>query len=446
MRKAISLFACGGIGDMALRSGGFEVVVANELLKDRAEVFKFNHPESLMIIGDIWDKKNEIVAETKQRLSGQTLDIVFATPPCQGMSKNGRGKLLNSIRKGSKNEIDQRNLLIIPTLEVFLASGAETLVMENVPEMQNTYIHFPEKEGYLVNILCYIKQRIGDKFLSSISIIDFADYGVPQNRQRLISIFTKNEKLKNYLKKNNSLFPKPTHSKEGLELPKWKTVRDAIYHLPPLDSQRTETAKSDDIPYHYVPLLDEEKYFWISNTPEEKSSFDNQCINPVCRYNGNPTHSARKNNEGINRASTETPLYCLKCGHILPRPWVKEDGKYRLMKGYTSAYKRMSWDAPASTITRNLSYACSDNKLHPIQNRVLSLYEAMILHTITEYPFSWKRADDKRVSDKLIRELIGESIPPAGLQKIFDHLVSILNDDCSLEEQIKEKYEQLCLF
>jgi DNA (cytosine-5)-methyltransferase 1 len=125
---------------------------------------------------------------------------------------------------------------------------------------------------------------------------------------------------------------------------------------------------------------------------------------------------------------------------------VKEDGKYRLMKGYTSAYKRMSWDAPASTITRNLSYACSDNKLHPIQNRVLSLYEAMILHTITEYPFSWKRADDKRVSDKLIRELIGESIPPAGLQKIFDHLVSILNDDCSLEEQIKEKYEQLCLF
>jgi DNA (cytosine-5)-methyltransferase 1 len=70
----------------------------------------------------------------------------------------------------------------------------------------------------------------------------------------------------------------------------------------------------------------------------------------------------------------------------------------------------------------------------------------MILHTITGYPFSWKRADGKRVSDKLIRELIGESIPPAGLQKIFDHLVSILNDDCSLEEQIKEKYEQLCLF
>ncbi len=47
-------------------------------------------------------------------------------------------------------------------------------------------------------------------------------------KQNLADIFTKNEKLKNYLKKNNSLFPKPTHSKEGLELPRWKTVRDAI--------------------------------------------------------------------------------------------------------------------------------------------------------------------------------------------------------------------------
>jgi hypothetical protein len=32
------------------------------------------------------------------------------------------------------------------------------------------------------------------------------------------------------------------------------------------------------------------------------------------------------------------------------------------------------------------------------------------------------------VSDKLIRELIGESIPPAGLEKIFSHLAQILQD------------------
>jgi DNA (cytosine-5)-methyltransferase 1 len=66
--------------------------------------------------------------------------------------------------------------------------------------------------------------------------------------------------------------------------------------------------------------------------------------------------------------------------------------------------------------------------VHPEQNRVLSLYEAMILHTITDYEFYWQRADGKKVSGKLIRELIGESIPPAGLEKIFLHLAQILQN------------------
>jgi DNA (cytosine-5)-methyltransferase 1 len=48
-------------------------------------------------------------------LSGVELDILFATPPCQGMSKNGRGKLLQGIREGKKPSLDSRNRLIIPT-------------------------------------------------------------------------------------------------------------------------------------------------------------------------------------------------------------------------------------------------------------------------------------------------------------------------------------------
>lgn len=161
-----------------------------------------------------------------------------------------------------------------------------------------------------------------------------------------------------------------THSKEGKKLLPWKTVRDAIAHLPVLDAGRAETAKHPLIPYHNVPLLDKEKYFWVANTPKEKGAFDNQCINPLCGFDKNPTHSASIDENGVNRYSTETPLYCLKCSELLPRPWVKENGQYRLMKGYTSAYKRMGWDSPASTLTRNLSYACSDNKVHPEQNRV----------------------------------------------------------------------------
>jgi DNA (cytosine-5)-methyltransferase 1 len=85
----------------------------------------------------------------------------------------------------------------------------------------------------------------------------------------------------------------------------------------------------------------------------------------------------------------------------------------------------MSYDKPASALTRNLSYACSDNKLHPTQHRVLSLYEAFRIHTIDHYEYKWIRADRRKVSDKIVREVIGESIPPLGLQRITDHLAQI---------------------
>lgn len=443
--KAISLFACGGIGDLALRHTGIDVLVANELIPERAEVFKYNYPATHMIVGDVWQEKSAIVTRARQLAGNNGIDLVFATPPCQGMSKNGRGKLLNSIRKGEKPPVDPRNLLVIPTIEIFLATEAHTLVMENVPEMGNTFIPDPRDNSQFVGILDYIKREIGDRFYSCIEVVEFADYGIPQSRERLISIFTKNDKLATFFKVNRTLLPPKTHCRGGGALPKWKTLRDAIGGTPSLDAGSPESAVDLNVPFHSVPLLDEEKYFWVSNTPAERGAFDNQCINPECLFQGNPIHVAAKDAEGVNRASTDTPIHCVKCGELLPRPWVRDGETYRLMKGYTSAYRRMRWGMPAPTLTRNLSYACSDNKLHPTQHRVLSLHEAMILHTVADYEFFWKRNDGKNISDKIIRELIGESIPPAGLEQIFQHIKLIVEG--KLEPKTgQEKDEQLALF
>ena len=100
-------------------------------------------------------------------------------------------------------------------------------------------------------------------------------------------------------------------------------------------------------------------------------------------------HGAKHNEEGINKFNEDTPLYCEKCGALLPRPYVEDkvSGKKRIMKGFTSAYKRMFWDEPASTITQNFQYACSDNKVHPSQTRVLSLWEGIVIQTISQYPY-----------------------------------------------------------
>jgi DNA (cytosine-5)-methyltransferase 1 len=419
--SAVSLFTSGGIGDLALRASGFDILVSNELLDDRHSLFAANFPSTTAVTGDLWTNADLVVRFAADRLRGAPLSLLYATPPCQGMSKNGRGKLLNAIRAGRKPALDDRNRLIIPTLRVAKRLNPEIVLFENVPEMEHTIVL--DEHGEAVGILDLIRRELGADYDGAAEVVEFADYGVPQCRQRLISIFSRNDRLKSWLQEHGTLLPPATHSKRGLNntLP-WVTVRDAIADCPPLDARNVASATSS-IPFHSVPLLDTDKYWWVSNTKQNSSAFDNQCVS--CGFDRNPTHAASHDCNGINRTSADTPLYCVKCGELLPRPSVELNGVKRLMRGFTSAYKRMSYDKPASALTRNLSYACSDNKLHPTQHRVLSLYEAFRIHTIDHYEYKWIRADRRKVSDKIVREVIGESIPPLGLQRITDHLAQI---------------------
>lgn len=422
--KAISLFSSAGIGDLALQNLPVEVLVSCELLEERHQVYLHNFPNSVPFTGDIWELKDSIIARTKQLLAGNELDILFATPPCQGMSKNGRGKLLQGIRDGNKPALDPRNRLIIPTLEIARALRPRIVVFENVPEMELTVIE--DCGGRLVPILELVAEMLGDDYVGRGEIVEFADYGVPQRRQRLITVFSREAQFKIRLSMAGSLLPARTHSPSGSSKTKpWVTVRDVISGLPPLDAKDESSARGDH-PLHFVPLLDADKYFWVSNTPPEKLAFDNQCV--VCGFDENPKHSVSRDEGGINRTSRDTPIRCLSCGELLPRPWVRTGNDFRLMKGYTSAYKRMAWDLPASALTTNFAYACSDNKVHPSQNRVLSIYEALILHTITDYRYEFKRLDGKRVGAGLIYHIIGESIPPKGLEIIFRHLINLLEE------------------
>ncbi len=432
--KAISLFSSAGIGDLAFQKLPVEILLSCELLDDRHQVYLHNFHDAFGVTGDIWTKRQLIVEKTRELLNGNQLDVLFATPPCQGMSKNGRGKLLSGIREGRKPALDPRNRLIIPTLEIARELNPRLVVFENVPEMESTLVE--NSAGELVPILDLVADMLGREYAGRGEIVEFADYGIPQRRQRLITVFSREPQFKKHLQLVGSLLPARTHSPKGAgKLKRWVTVRDVIADLPPLDAKNDATARGEH-PLHFVPLLDADKYFWVSNTPPEKLAFDNQCV--ACGFQGNPGHYAARDENGINRASKETPIRCLRCGELLPRPWVRKGSEIRLMKGYTSAYKRMAWDLPASALTTNFAYACSDNKVHPSQNRVLSIYEALLLHTVTDYQYEFKRKNGKPVGAGLIYHIIGESIPPRGLEIIFRHLLGILNGDAdgTLEENL----------
>jgi DNA (cytosine-5)-methyltransferase 1 len=102
----------------------------------------------------------------------------------------------------------------------------------------------------------------------------------------------------------------------------------------------------------------------------------------------------------------------------------KKDGTK--IKGYESSYRRIKWDEPAPTITIRNDAISSQRNVHPgrllpdgtySDARVLTPYELMIL---TSLPKDWPLPDD--TPEVLIRQVIGESIPPLMVKAIVGEL------------------------
>lgn len=421
--NVLSLFSSAGIGELGIKAHGWPILVSNELIENRCQLYRENYPEVDNICGDIWEKKEEILDAWRKKTKEAPF-LIYATPPCQGMSSNGAGKLLREIRDGRRKPEDPRNRLIIPTISIVKDLKPEWLVLENVPNMKDTIIS--DESGEYINIIEYIKRELGEEYVGQAEVVNCADYGIPQTRRRLITIFTRNKKGIKYFEKHGTFIPPITHSEEPTLFTKpWVTLRDAISSLPPLDAKEGKNARTDFNSWHFVPIMNPEKYWWMENTPEGCTAYNNQCVNPKCMYQENILHGSNTKG-GLHSANKDTPIYCEKCGELLPRPTLidKKTGERRLLKGYDTAYRRMEWDRPAATLTQNFIFEASDKKVHPSQTRVLSVYEAMIIQTIADYEYRMV-IDGELISKNLCAEIIGESVPPKLIDLICEQIDSI---------------------
>lgn len=418
-RYVLSLFSSAGIGELGVKSSGLKILLSNELLKNRCALYKENYPETQSICGNIWELQENIVQLWNQFNVGNPF-LIYATPPCQGMSFNSVGKRLLEIREGRKPKDDPRNQLIIPTIEIVKKLRPEWLLLENVKEMQNTII--PIHTGIYKNIIDFITDELPD-YVGHPEVVNCADYGIPQTRIRLITIFTRSKKGIEYYKKNGSFLPQKTHSENGSALTKkWITLREVIGNLPPLSAEEGKN-KDLEIPWHVVPIIKPEKFWWVKNTPYNETAYNNQCVK--CGYSENPRHGmCFKNGRHISKKNT--PIYCEKCGALLPRPTMidKATGKRRMIKGFDSAYRRMVWDVPSGTLTQLFQSEASDKKLHPSQNRTLSIYEALKIQTISDYAYNFC-IGGKPISSNACCQVIGESVPPRLIELICNKIISI---------------------
>jgi DNA (cytosine-5)-methyltransferase 1 len=422
-RKALSLFSSAGIGELGLRANGIEIVASNELLEDRHALYQHNYPNTKCFLGDIWDLKDEILRFMLTACGSDDLFLIYATPPCQGMSSNGLGRLKYEVRQGNRSPIDQRNRLIIPTMQIVSRLRPSWLLLENVPGMQRTVID--DDDGNRVNIMDHIEHMMGDEYVGTGEVICCSRYGVPQLRKRLITIYTRDPAGIEYFNRNGKSFFSPADRRPRI------TLRQAIGHLPPLDARKGFESAPDYHPLHKVPLMTEEKHWWVSNTAEGDTAYNNQCGNPMCGSKDNPLH-VDVLVDGRWQSNKSTPVYCVDCGQLLPRPSMvdKATGERRLIRGFHSAYRRMIWDEPARALTKNYIYEASDNKIHPSQNRVLSMLEALIIQTIDRYNYSFT-LNGEPVSTKLFAEIIGESVPPALIDMLCRTFVRLSNGGLS---------------
>jgi DNA (cytosine-5)-methyltransferase 1 len=415
--KAVSLFSSAGIGELGLLKNGIDIVLSNEIDERRHQLYAHNFPSTKCVQGDVRVHKGEILDYWRDSFPGEVPFLVYATPPCQGMSTNGVGRLGYGVRAGERSPTDERNRLIIPAMDIVTALQPRWVLLENVPGMAKTEIQ--DEDGKLVNILKYVERRLGGEYVGRGEVVACEDYGIPQTRRRLITIYTRVPGGIEYFNRNGFTFFPETWRKPRV------TLREAIGQLPPLDAERGNDSRPDFHPLHYVPVMKPEKYWWISHTPEGDTAFNNQCVNPTCGFQGNERYRDVHENGGSRRRG-DTPVHCSECGELLPRPSLvdRKTGDRRLIRGFHSAYRRMKWDVPATTLTQNFLYEASDNKVHPDQNRVLSIYEALILQTIAEYEYDFSPGGT-RVPDPWIAEIIGESVPPRLIDMICAMMVEV---------------------
>ena len=251
-------------------------------------------------------------------------------------------------------ESDKRNYLITYVVKAIKLMNPDYILIENVPTLLKLKLKYNSDYKTVLEILKY---EFDDDYIIESTVVDSSDYGVPQTRLRAIIKMHKPDTTWKWPAKKEKV-----------------TVEQAIGYLPSL-----EAGEHSDIKWHFARSHKQENVLWMKHTPTGKSAFSN-------------------------------PVY-------FPQ---KKDGSR--IKGYESSYRRIRWDAPAPTITIRNDCIASQRNVHPgrlqpdgtySDARVLTPLELMILDSL---PPNWNIPDD--TPELLIRQCIGESIPPLMLKEI----------------------------
>ncbi len=200
--RILDLFSgCGGLS-YGFINEEFDVPLGIDIDSSATKSFKFNHPDSNVITGDI----SEItLKQINSALGKGKIDIVVGGPPCQGFSISG-----------PRNFDDPRNKLYVSFIKIVDKLRPKAFVIENVPGLLGLY------NGEVKDEIIRRFSQIG--YSVSYKVLVAADYGVPQLRRRVFFVG---------LRSKNKLFEFP---RSILHSDNYITTKEAIGDLPSLEN------------------------------------------------------------------------------------------------------------------------------------------------------------------------------------------------------------------
>lgn len=431
---------CGGTSRGFTRSGRFNVVLGNDVKAEALKTYAYNHRKDDIAPATIQQdirtlKVSTIENELRERgVRPGDLDCLLGGPPCQGFSQLRRsehreeGEILK-FRGYSQLAHDPRNDLVLRYLEVAAALRPKFLVIENVPQMLNH--GFDGRLGKLSEIVIEMLEKdLGYKV--EVAVVNSADYGVPQLRER--AIFIASSVGSASLPPRTHIDPAKMHLDDAGRLP-WVTVRDAIGDLPGPSQKNDELGglgldlygeasgayaelmrTSSAFPYNHITRAYKPAIIDIIKEMRPGQTWDAESERMRKKYERAIAKLAHAN--GISEKVARKQLE--KAGKINP-VFYKDY--------YWSAYSRLAWDAPALTITANANFLGSGRFSHPEADRGITMREAARLQSFDD-DFRFITSDNDMMDTTRIgvgMDMIGEAVPPLLGKAIAEHLANQLD-------------------
>ena len=398
----ISLFSGAGIGCYGFKLEKFECIATNEINTKRLKFQKINNKcryESGYVAGDIVKQeiKNRIRQEYqfwRSKHQIKDLDLIIATPPCQGMSVANHKK---------KNELG-RNSLVVESIKFVKEFKPKFFLFENVRSFLKSIC--TDSDGRDKYIHKSIETNLAGFYNIEYRIVNFKDYGNPSSRTRTLVIGVRKD-----LDEITPIDFMPSKQRS-------RSVREVIGDLPPLNIMGE--VWQDDI-YHHFRSYSEHMRLWIENLLEGESAFDNANpkLQPHRIVNGEVIMNARKNGD---------------------------------------KYTRSFWDKPGPCIHTRNDILSSQTTIHPTDDRVFSIRELMHLMSIPDsFKWTEIHENDLNQLSKIekrkflkqeelnIRQSIGESVPTVIFHQIAKQIKNKVVTHQIEDRLVNESVEELSL-